>query len=81
MNTPFKSRKGVAAEEGTGNHSLSTPVRTAVVPFGTYEVVVKLGQNDKFLGIKEIRITRDFLTLDQTLAHRGSFEIEDLYED
>ena len=68
-------------ETGTGSCLLFAPVRTKVVPFGAYEIVVMLGHDDKFLGVKEIRVARDFMTLDQMIMHRESFCVEDLYED
>jgi hypothetical protein len=66
---------------GTGGCLPSPLVKTEVISLGSYEIVVRLGRNDRFLGVEEIRVARDFLSLDQVLAHREFFDIEDLYED
>lgn len=60
---------------------LSTGSKIRTIPFGSHEVVVELDQNDRLLGIKEIRIRRAFLSLEQQRTRYGASGVDDLYED
>lgn len=48
-------------------------------PFGKYVVVVKLTKDDRFAGIEEIRLRKDFLTQKQRMSRIGSQDLDDIY--
>ena len=81
MDSSAPSQEYFPTEARTESISSSVTAKIAVVPYGTYEVVIILDQDNRFLGIQEIRITKDFLSLEQSLAHRDAFDVEDFYED
>lgn len=49
--------------------------------FGKYVVVVKLTKDDRFVGIEEIRIRKDFLTQKQRMGRIGSHDLDDIYRE
>jgi len=68
-------------DSGTGSNHIDTPVYERVVPFGGFEIVVLLGSRDEFMGIREIRISKNFLSPDQIVKYFRSVDVSDLYED
>ena len=80
MDTTTGPQNTLFSEQGTSS-SLSSGSKIVTIPFGSYEVVVELDQNDRLLGIKEIRIPRVFLSLDQHRTRYGASGVDDLYED
>ena len=50
-------------------------------PFGKYVVVVKLTKDDRFVGIEEIRLRKDFLTQKQRMGRIGSHDLDDIYRE
>ena len=68
------------SDSPTGEMQTSTQVvRTVTYPIGPFELLVQLGEGDKFLGISEVRIQKDFLTLSQRVGNIQYHDVEDLY--
>lgn len=63
----------------TGSHLAGSPSRTIVYPFGRYQIKVALGPNNEFRGIVEIRVARDFLSVEQRIASTGNIDVEEFY--
>ena len=66
--------------------STSSPVnpqlhKLVVVPYGNCEVVVCLTQDDRFVGIYELRIKKDFLSPEQRVSSSGRLDVEEFYRD
>jgi hypothetical protein len=66
--------------------STSSPVnpqshKLVVVPYGGCEVVVCLTEDNRFVGIRELRIKRDFLTPEQRVSTSGYLDVEEFYRD
>jgi uncharacterized protein (DUF1786 family) len=66
--------------------STSSPVnpqshKLVVVPYGNCEIVVCLTQDNRFVGISELRINKDFLTPEQRVASSGCLDVEEFYRD
>ena len=66
--------------------STSSPVnqqsyKLVVVPYGNCEVVVCLTQDNRFAGIRELRIKKDFLTPEQRVSTSGYLDVEEFYRD
>ena len=80
MDTTTDPQDVLLSGQGTSS-SLSSGSKTVAFPFGSYEVVVEVDQNDKPIGIKEIRVSRVFLSLEQHGTRYGASDVDDLYED
>ena len=63
--------RGGKAEKGTGNKGggISKPHRTVVYPFGIYEVTIRLGDSNEFLGIVEVKADKDFIAFKQKISN------------
>ena len=66
-----------SGSEGTG--MTAVPASDLVVPFGRFEITVRVGPGREFLGITQIAIKRDFLSEEQRIAAEGSVNASDLY--
>jgi len=55
--------------------------RLVTIRFGNYDVTVKVGPGNEFLGIEEIGISKSFLSLEQRRSAVGYHDVNDLYED
>jgi hypothetical protein len=57
------------------------PARLVKVRFGNYDVTVKIGPSNEFLGIEEIGVPKSFLSLQQRRNAVGHHDVNDLYEE
>jgi hypothetical protein len=72
--------QSIASQE-TGSHQ-SEPV-VILVPFDRYEVMVELGPNGEFVGIRGISVSRDFLSANQRISAMkalGYHDVDDFYQ-
>ena len=65
----------------TGSFVNPRAYKVAVIPYGQYEIVICLTQDDRFVGIAEVRVSRDFLTPSQRVASSGYLDVEEYYRD
>jgi len=63
----------------TGDHSV--PSTTIIVPFDQYEITLELGLHREFLAIREVRIKKDFRSVQQKVESTGYHDVSDLYEE
>jgi len=49
--------------------------------FGKFDVDVILSPNNKFLGIKKIKVNKDFLSNEQRRSLTGYLDVEKYYKD
>lgn len=66
---------------GTGSHDSSTEYKTINFPFDKYLIKVKLTPDDKFIGIIEIKINKDFLSYEQKATPKGSHDVDEYYRE
>jgi len=64
--------------QNTGDNGPSSIVIT--VPFDRYEIVLELGPRREFLGIVEVRIGKDFRSVQQKVESTDYHDVSDLYE-
>ena len=50
-------------------------------PFGKYIITVELTSDDKFLGITQLELNKDFRTLSQRISKRDVHDVEEYYKD
>ena len=48
--------------------------------FNKYEITVRLGPSKEFLGIVQVAVQKDFLSLTQRVASNDSLNASDFYE-
>ena len=64
----------------TGSHDFYEK-KIRVYPFGKYEITVELTSDNKFIGIVEVKINKDFLSYSQKIASTKVHDVEDYYKD
>ena len=57
------------------------PACRVTIRFGNYDVTVKIGPANEFLGIEKIGVSKSFLSLEQRRSTVGYHDVNDLYED
>jgi hypothetical protein len=65
--------------QNTGDNGLSSIRET--VPFDRYEIVLELGPHREFLRIVEVRVSKDFRSVQQKVESGDYHDVSDLYED
>jgi hypothetical protein len=55
--------------------------KLVAVPYENYEIVLWLSEDDRFLGVAELRIKKDFLSLEQRVANTGVFDVDEFYRE
>lgn len=66
-------------KQGTGGRG--STYKYVTYPFDKYEIKVKLTDKNEFVGVEEVRISRDFLSNKQRISTRGSHDIEEFYRE
>ena len=64
----------------TGSHDFHEK-QLVVYPFGRYEITVELTSDNKFVGIVEVKINKDFRSYSQKIASTKVHDVEDYYKD
>ena len=65
-------------QQDTGSSFI--PHKIITLPFDQFEVKVKVGPANEFLGIIGVGVKKDFLTIQQKSKSRGYHDVTDLYE-
>jgi len=65
----------------TGDHDEPIPYKHISYPVAKYTVVVKLTEDDRFLGIEEVQVSKDFLTQKQRFSRLGYHDVDDIYKE
>ena len=65
-------------QQNTG--SSFVPHKVITLAFDQFEVKVKVGPDNEFLGIIGVGVKKDFLTIQQKSKSRGYHDVTDLYE-
>lgn len=55
--------------------------KLVAVPYENFEIVLCLSEDDRFLGVAELRIKRDFLSPEQRVANTGVFDVDEFYRE
>jgi hypothetical protein len=64
----------------TGTHDFSER-KYVEYPFGKYTITVELTSDDKFVGITQVQLNKDFRSLAQKLSRKVAHDIEEYYKD
>lgn len=66
----------VASFVSTGDRAHER-LRSVVVPYDRFEIVVLVKTNNEFAGIREVRVNKDFLSYRQRLLTHGVIDVEE----
>jgi hypothetical protein len=67
--------------EGTGSHAANRH-KMLSYPFGRFEILVELTEDNQFVGISEVRLRKDFRTPAQKLlSSKGDHDVEEFYQE
>lgn len=66
--------------KGTGGTVLRKTRNQITYPFGKFNVTVDVTKNNKFVGISEIKVNKDFRSYKQKTAVKGYHDVEDFYK-
>jgi hypothetical protein len=72
---------GKLRNQGTGSHETRVNYKLVVYPFDRYLITVKLDQEDRFVGIEEVKLRKDFLSYRQKMPDRGFHDVEEFYKE
>lgn len=65
----------------TGSHDLIGSTKIVTYPFDRYLIRVKLDSADRFLGIVEIQVNKDFLSYEHKRISQKYHDVDDFYKD
>jgi hypothetical protein len=69
-----------AISQGTGSQDLAKEYKIAVIPFGKYEITLRLPLETESVEILEVKVNKDFLSYEQKKASKGFHDVEDFYK-
>lgn len=76
------SRSGLwISPAGTGSVGNIDDYRIIRYPFDKYEIAVIVDSNNRFMGIYEVAIKRDFLSSRQRMATRSHIDVDEYYKE
>lgn len=68
-------------EDSTGSGFSEVRVKTVVVPYGRFEIDVRLTDDNRFVGISGLRINKSFLSQEQRVANSGYLDVDEFYQE
>ncbi len=71
---------GSGSLDATGSHSSAQGTKLVKFPIGNFVVIVRLTDEDQFVGIEEIEINRSFIGLNQ-MSRLGSHDVDEFYRE
>jgi len=76
---PIFEKNLSASRMGTGSLSVlpsSAPRRVLVIDFDQYEVVLAVTEDNRVLGVLEVRVKKDFRNMQQRLGSIGYIDMD-----
>jgi len=67
--------------DSTGADLEEKRYKLVAVPYENFEIVVRLSEDNRFLGVAELRIKKDFLSPEQRVANTGVFDVDEFYRE
>ena len=63
----------------TGSHGKSERFKEITYSFGKYQIKILLTLSNKFIGVTEVKINKEFLSYKQKTALRGFHDVDKFY--
>lgn len=68
--------------KGTGDMIIEEAGHNHIIyPFDKYEVTVELTPDNKFIGISEIKVNKDFRSYKQRIITKGFHDVDEFYKE
>lgn len=64
----------------TGSHDFKEK-KLITIPFNKYEITVEVTLSNRFLGIAEVKVNKDFRSFSQKITSTKVHDIEEYYKD
>jgi hypothetical protein len=68
-------------QDATGKTGKTGDYKIISFPFGKYEIKVKVASNNEFVGIVEVSVNKDFISLEQKIGLEGSHDVDKFYKE
>jgi hypothetical protein len=81
MSESTKYNYDTFSQDATGQVGNIEKYKIITFPFGKYEIKVKLTLSNEFLGIIEVGVSKDFISVEQKMNLKGYHDVEKLYEE
>lgn len=72
---------GSFAKQATGSIGEGEDYKIISYPFDRYEIKIKLSSSDKFMGITEVKINKDFLSHKQKMGIKTYLDVDEYYRE
>lgn len=72
---------GSLREQGTGDLGEGYDYQIVSYPFDRYEIKVKLDPSNKFIGITEVKLNKNFLSHRQRIGTQGYIDVDEYYQE
>jgi hypothetical protein len=66
---------------GTGSHENIASYREVVYPFGEFEITVKLGNDNQFVSISEVKIKKEFYSYQSLSSKKSLSNVDEFYKE
>ena len=78
----FGEKNWRIVELGTKSQSaVEQQYKLVKYPFDRYEVTVALTLDEKFIGVIEVKVNKDFRSYEQRITKKGYLDVGDIYEE
>jgi hypothetical protein len=71
----------VSEIRGTGDIDINERYKTIQYPFDKYQISVQLNESNEFIGINEVKLDKDFLSLEQKISIQGFHDVGKFYSE
>lgn len=68
-------------QDATGSIEYPTLFKFIQYPLDKYIIKVELTEDNKFVGISEVRVNKDFLDYKQKITTKGFHDVEEYYRE
>lgn len=66
---------------GTGSHDNTSPFKEVKYPFGEFEITIKLGEENQFVAITEVKIRKEFYGFQSFSTKPNSPNVDGFYKE
>ncbi len=74
----FSKKRNIGA---TGAQFETEQYKRVIIPFGKYEIVARLTEDNRLIDIVELRIKQDFLSPEQRVSTSGYLDVDEFYQE
>lgn len=79
--TPDELSFNEITQDATGSINIPDIGKSLLYPLGKYIIKVRLTNDNKFVGISEVNVNKDFLDYKQKLMPKGVHDVDEYYRE